>query len=96
VDITQLVDIPPIKKKKIQNVYGDPLPFDKVLKYNEKDINKFMRNNLSFNQEGKCINAYDVICNPVTIKLAYETIKSKAGNMTRGTDRETLDGISLE
>jgi hypothetical protein len=28
--------------------------------------------------------------------LAYERIKSKPGNMTPGTDEETLDGFSLE
>jgi retron-type reverse transcriptase len=28
--------------------------------------------------------------------LAYERIKSKPGNMTAGTDGETLDGFSLE
>src|SRR6266567_161219 len=28
--------------------------------------------------------------------LAYERIKSKPGNMTPGTDKETLDGFSLE
>jgi retron-type reverse transcriptase len=31
-----------------------------------------------------------------TLKLAYESIKSKPGNMTRGATDETLDGISLE
>src|SRR5436190_9654243 len=28
--------------------------------------------------------------------LAYERIKSKPGNMTAGTDEETLDGFSLD
>jgi len=28
--------------------------------------------------------------------LAYERINSKPGNMTPGTDEETLDGFSLE
>jgi hypothetical protein len=28
--------------------------------------------------------------------VAYERIKSKPGNMTAGTDKETLDGFSLE
>nr|YP_007890105.1 putative reverse transcriptase [Pleodorina starrii]AFY64375.1 putative reverse transcriptase [Pleodorina starrii] len=30
-----------------------------------------------------------------TLVLAYEMIKSNPGNMTKGTNRETLDGISL-
>ena len=43
---------------------------------------------------GKCVNAYEIISNPLTLRTAYEMIKSKPGNMTRGTDTETLDGIS--
>ncbi len=31
-----------------------------------------------------------------TLMLAYEQMKSKPGNMTRGTSKETLDGISLD
>ena len=45
-------------------------------------------------REGKCINAYDIISSVETLKMAYEMIKSNPGNMTRGTDEETLDGIS--
>jgi hypothetical protein len=29
-------------------------------------------------------------------KAAYLSLKSKPGNMTPGTDKETLDGISLK
>jgi len=29
-------------------------------------------------------------------KSAYQSLKSKPGNMTPGTDKETLDGISLK
>lgn len=28
-------------------------------------------------------------------KAAYQSLKSKPGNMTPGTDKETLDGISI-
>jgi retron-type reverse transcriptase len=35
-----------------------------------------------------------VIYNPEILKIAYESIKSNPGNMVRGTDKETLDGIS--
>lgn len=34
-----------------------------------------------------------VIGNPVTLKVAYELIKSKPGNMTKGSDETTLDGM---
>jgi retron-type reverse transcriptase len=30
---------------------------------------------------------------PEVLQLSYETIKSKPGNMVKGTDKETLDGI---
>ena len=29
-------------------------------------------------------------------KSAYQSLKSKPGNMTPGTDKETLDGISIQ
>jgi hypothetical protein len=51
---------------------------------------------LRFNADGKCSNAFEVISSVQVLKLAYETIKSKPGNMVRGVTPETLDGISLE
>lgn len=44
--------------------------------------------------EGKCVNAIEVISSPQILKMAYEMIKSNPGNMTKGSDDETLDGIS--
>lgn len=35
-----------------------------------------------------------IISNIDILKLAYLNIKSKPGNMTPGTDNETLDGLS--
>lgn len=37
---------------------------------------------------------YKLICNEDILFGAYQTIKSKPGNMTPGTDGQTLDGIS--
>ena len=37
---------------------------------------------------------YRLVCNPDLLIIAYERIKSNPGNMTKGTDGETLDGIS--
>lgn len=37
---------------------------------------------------------YRLVCSPDLLAIAYERIKSKSGNMTPGTDEETLDGIS--
>lgn len=37
-----------------------------------------------------------IIAHPDTLILAYEQIKSKPGNITRGTNPKTLDGISMD
>ena len=41
-------------------------------------------------------NLYRLLYKPDLYILAYERIKSKPGNMTPGTDEETLDGFSME
>lgn len=51
---------------------------------------------LRYDEEGRCTNAFEVISNPDILKIAYETIKSKPGNMVRGSDNVTLDGITLK
>jgi group II intron reverse transcriptase/maturase len=38
---------------------------------------------------------YRLVCSPDMLIIAYERIKSKSGNMTPGTDGETLDGFSM-
>ena len=47
-------------------------------------------------QDGRYVNAFEVLSSVTVLKLAYETIKSKPGNMVRGSTSETLDGITLE
>lgn len=49
---------------------------------------------LTLDKDGRCNNAYDVICMENTLQSAYVKIKSKPGNMTPGSDQETLDGIT--
>lgn len=39
---------------------------------------------------------YKLMFDPDLYVLAYERIKSEPGNMTQGTDRETLDGFSMD
>lgn len=39
---------------------------------------------------------YRLLYNPTLYVLAYERLKSKPGNMTPGTDGQTLDGYSLD
>lgn len=67
------------------------------------NVNKFARINfydhikeqLKFDGEGKCINTFETISDPRTLLLAYNTIKSNSGNMVKGADKETLDGINV-
>lgn len=49
---------------------------------------------LNSNSEWINTGLYRLVCNPDLLTIAYERIKSKSGNMTPGTDGETLDGIS--
>lgn len=45
---------------------------------------------------GKFRKIIHIIANVDMLKYAYNQIKSKPGNLTPGTDKETLDGISEE
>jgi len=51
---------------------------------------------LRFDPDGKASNVFEIMSSTQVLRLAYETIKSKPGNMVRGTTKQTLDGISLE
>lgn len=55
-----------------------------------------IREKLKYDDCKKCTNAFLVATEGETLKLAYETIKSNPGNMVRGTDTITLDGITKE
>jgi len=48
------------------------------------------------NQQWINRDLFRLLYRPDLYVLAYERIKSKPGNMTPGTDGETLDGFSLE
>lgn len=37
-----------------------------------------------------------ILADPAFLLACYNTIKSKPGNMTKGTSNETLDGIDQE
>lgn len=52
---------------------------------------------LSYNKEGKCVNAYKILSslNMLVGRYSVNDIKSNPGNMTKGAPKETLDGISL-
>jgi hypothetical protein len=53
-----------------------------------------LRSLLQYDSNGKCVNAFKILHRKEILELAYETIKSKPGNMVRGTDKKTLDGIT--
>ena len=42
----------------------------------------------------QCTNALEVISDRETLLIAYKMVKSNPGNMTKGSDKETLDGIT--
>lgn len=51
---------------------------------------------LVYNEDGKCINAYETLSKIEVLQTAYMNIKSEPGNMTPGADMETLDGITMK
>lgn len=55
-----------------------------------------IRNKNTINPKAINKDLYRLICNPEILQLAYGKIKSNPGNMTPGTDEETLDGYSIE
>lgn len=48
---------------------------------------------MTFDEAGRCTNAFEILSDPVTLLLAYNSIKSKPGNMTEGIDDSSLDEI---
>ena len=50
---------------------------------------------LTFDNFGRCTNAYKFLSHTDLLLGSYGKIKSKPCNMTKGTDNETLDGMSI-
>jgi hypothetical protein len=74
---------------------GYKIQYKTMLKYQkEKEISLLLRKRLRWEKPGVCNNAFQIIYDPEILKIAYETIKSNPGNMVRGTDKTTLDGIT--
>lgn len=53
------------------------------------ELNKYMSKN------GKYNGIINILANPLFLQACYLEIKSKPGNMSKGIDKETLDGINL-
>ena len=60
------------------------------------DFYSIIREKMVFNTEGKCINSFEILSDVNILSLAYNSIKSKPGNMVKGSDKETLDGINKD
>lgn len=73
-------------------------PITTVKKTKEQRINPHteVMKKLEFDSGGRCTNALLVMATPSVMRWAYEMIKSKPGNMTKGSDNETIDGISRD
>lgn len=63
---------------------------EKSLNFNYVKIRKLLK----YDHLGRCTNAFKLASSPDFLKLGYDIIKSKPGNMVRGSDHQTLDGIS--
>lgn len=55
----------------------------------KKEVNKYIRKDNMYN------GLINIISNPLFLQGCYNEIKSKPGNMSKGTTPETLDGINL-
>ena len=71
---------------------GSEIPKNKSVRKNKFSYAKF-RNMLKYDSSGKCLNAFKIATSPEYLKLSYDFIKSKPGNMVKGSDHLTLDGI---
>jgi retron-type reverse transcriptase len=58
------------------------------------NLKQLLLSKFTYDDSGRCSNAYEIISDPNVLRQAYFHIKSKPGNMTPGTDNSTLDGIS--
>ena len=76
--------------KTIQPIHVEELVTVEPEKANPSVI---IRKLLKFDKEGRCTNAFQILSDISILLLAYNSIKSKPGNMTKGTDNETFDGI---
>lgn len=87
------------KKEKTENVpkisrYPTSTGPEEDKEEEKPSLSVTLRKKLTHDEDGKCTNALQILATPEVLKIAYETIKSKPGNMVEGSDKETLDGIS--
>jgi hypothetical protein len=51
---------------------------------------------MTYHEDGRCTNAFQLITSETVLLSAYRTLRSKPGMMTKGIDQETLDGIDMK
>jgi hypothetical protein len=57
------------------------------------DLHEYLKSKITLDDKRRCVNAFQILSDPALLKLAYNAIKSKPGNMSLGVDKSTLDGI---
>jgi len=55
-----------------------------------RELNKYIKHNKTYN------GIINILANPEFLSICYAEIKSKPGNMSKGINEETLDGINQE
>lgn len=78
---------------EIMERIGSEIPKQSKDKKKRKFSYAKFRKMLKYNSSGKCENAFQLATSPEFLRLSYDFIKSKPGNMVRGSDQLTLDGI---
>lgn len=77
-----------------RDLHTEVRKLDNSPKLETRDGQRSLGEMLMWDDDGKCTNAYRVLCKKEIIQAAYMRIKSEPGNLTPGQDKETLDGIS--
>lgn len=77
------------KQSKISNVYS---PESTLMEAGNDNTLEQLFNLLKANK----ISEYKIMTYDIMYKVAYQKLKSKPGNLTPGTDEETLDGMSKD
>jgi group II intron reverse transcriptase/maturase len=76
--------------------FEPPKGFSKILEDGSPLIKPLGRGGKSSFSALECSKLIHAISHPSVLLLAYESIKSKPGNMTKGTTPETLDGMTMK
>lgn len=79
-----------IKGAEDLNLSQDSESFTSVSSWAKTEVNKYLRGDDKYN------GLIKILANPTFLQASYLEIRSKPGNMSKGSDKTTLDGISLK